>query len=472
MSLRITQGILYSRALQDIRNATSGRLLVQEQIATGRRVVRPSDDPAATLRILPLRATIQELSRMGENGALAKDALNSGASAVEEALSLMARLREVTTQAANGSVSPDDRVSLASEVDQMMRQLLTMANSRVGERFLFGGTSAAGSPFELIEDAGGARVQYRGTRERLDVEVAPDVRVPINSVGDQIFLGRRRGATVFNGGTGAAPSGAADSGVGFGRLSVTHGQLVLAGSPAWVTGAAGTTALGNRTLTFTATPPTLSIDGGPVQAVNVGSTQEFETPDGGVLALTFTGPVVAGTIGAVSTARMSTDGGSSFIEVSDFSPGREVQVRNTFDQTVTNVAVEGLIRTGAEEIEYQGTFDPFTVMIAVRDAMRNGDGRALQDVTHRLTNLLDDIDAANEFVLEGVRDLGSRSQQMDFLGNRVERLQGLREETLSQIEDADYAESILALQQQDFTYQAALRVSSRIVQTSLMDFLR
>jgi flagellar hook-associated protein 3 FlgL len=58
------------------------------------------------------------------------------------------------------------------------------------------------------------------------------------------------------------------------------------------------------------------------------------------------------------------------------------------------------------------------------------------------------------------------------LKNRVEGLRIQHRESLSRIEDADLAESILELQRQDLSYQAALQVSARVIQTSLQNFLR
>ena len=55
MSLRITQSHLYNRARQDIHRGLLGYNALQQQIATGRRVNRPSDDPAASLQIIPLQ---------------------------------------------------------------------------------------------------------------------------------------------------------------------------------------------------------------------------------------------------------------------------------------------------------------------------------------------------------------------------------------------------------------------------------
>ena len=60
---------------------------------------------------------------------------------------------------------------------------------------------------------------------------------------------------------------------------------------------------------------------------------------------------------------------------------------------------------------------------------------------------------------------------MDVLSNRVEGLRASRTESLSLVQDTDIAEAILDLQRQDLSYQAALQVSSRVIQTTLASFL-
>ena len=90
----------------------------------------------------------------------------------------------------------------------------------------------------------------------------------------------------------------------------------------------------------------------------------------------------------------------------------------------------------------------------------------------RIAQMLSEVDGAHDAVLDGVRELGFRSSSMDVLKNRVEGLRISRTESLSNIQDTDLAEAILDLQRQDMTYQAALQISSQVIQTSLQGFLR
>lgn len=475
MSIRITQGMLYSRALTDVQNSLVRYSRLQQEVATGRRINRPSDDPAAALRILPLRNDLRDLEQLSSNVSLARETLDTGAASLEDGSSLMQRIRELTTQAANGTVSAGDRASIGAEVEQLLNQLLGIGNSRRGDKYLFGGTQNGDPPFELVSDGGGTRVLYRGNRENLDVEVAPGVRTALNVPGDRIFQARERGATTFaaaigSASTGALPAGAGDTGLGFGQLEVTFGGLG-SGVPSTITAGSGaSTAVGPLAFEFTTGPDTLGIGGGTKLAIPI-TNGTFTTADGRTISLTVTG--VPGTLTGTFTANanLSIDGGESIVEVTDFS-NPSVQVRNEFDGTVLNVDVRSLASTGTEDVKYEGTFDAFTTLISLRDLMRNDAGLPDQVVRDRIAQMLGEVDSAHDAILDGMRELGFRSSSMEVLGNRVEGLRAARTESLSALEDTDIAEAILDLQRQDLSYQSALQVSSRVIQTTLSSFLR
>lgn len=475
MSLRITQGMLYSRALNDVQSGLFRYSQLQQQVATGRRVNRASDDPAAALRILPLRNDLRNLGQLGSNVALARETLNTGAASLEDASAAMQRVRELTTQAANGTLSAQDRSSIGAEVEQLLNQVVGIANSKRGDRYLFGGTENGSAPFELVNEGGRTRAVYRGNRDSLDVEVAPGIRTELNMPGDRIFMARNRGATTFSTAegsspTGAVPTGRGDTGVGFAALTIGFSGLHT-DAPSTVTAGTGTTnALGELDYAFTTGPATLSIGGGPALAIPV-TNGTFTTADGRSISLTVSGAATPATGTFTAKANLSTDGGASFVDVSDFSAAG-VAVRDSFGGGVLNVDVRNLARTGTEDVKYEGTFDALTTLITMRDLLRNDAGLSDQVVRDRVAQMMTEVEAAHDAVLDGLRELGFRSSSMDVLGNRVESLKVARTESLSLVEDADMAESILQLQRQDLAYQAALQVSAKVVQTSLQGFLR
>jgi flagellin-like hook-associated protein FlgL len=217
-------------------------------------------------------------------------------------------------------------------------------------------------------------------------------------------------------------------------------------------------------------PPPLRVGGGPPVAVPA-TNQAFTTADGRTLSLNVTG--VPATLTGTFTARagLSTDGGATVTDVVDFT-AVATPVRNGYDASVLQVDVRQLTRTGVEQVEHAGTFDTFTLLITLRDLLVNEAGLPDDAIRDRTARLLGEIDGAHDAVLDGLSELGFRSSGLDVLENRVASLKLSGTQTLSLIQDADLAESILDLQRQDLTYQAALQVGARVIQTSLQDFLR
>lgn len=475
MPIRITQSMLFDRALGDIQRGLYRYSQLQTEVATGRRVNKPSDDPAAALRILPLRSDLSELEQLSSNVSLARETLDTSTAALEDASAVMQRVRELATQAANGTLSRSDRQSIGAELDQLLNQMLGIANSRRGDRFLFGGTENGSAPFALADENGRTRGRYSGNHESLDIDVAPGVTTALNVSGDAIFLNRDRQPTTFfhlDGATptGAVPVGIGDTGVGYDQLDVTFGGLTNDAPSTVSAGSGTTTAVGELGYVFTASPATLSVGGGP--AVPIPATdQEFATADGRVISLTVTGVPATTTGTFTASANLSLDGGQTTTNVTDFS-ANSIRIDSSADGSVLYVNTENLARTGTDEVRYNGTFDTFTTLASMRDWLRND--RDLPDavVRDQIGDLLQEIDSAHDAVLDGLRELGFRSSSMDVLKNRVEGMRVGRTESLSLVQDTDIAESILELQRQDLAYQAALQVSSRVMQTTLQGFLR
>ena len=96
MTIRITQAMLFSRAIQDLRRGSLGLLRLQEQVASGRLVNRPSDDPAKMLRILPLNNELRDLAHLKDSLGLARETINLAAATLEDPSRRCAQRRRFT----------------------------------------------------------------------------------------------------------------------------------------------------------------------------------------------------------------------------------------------------------------------------------------------------------------------------------------------------------------------------------------
>lgn len=473
MTLRVTQGIIYANALHNIRAVTSRNLATSNQVATGKRVSRPSDDPAAILQILPLRAEIRDLTQTQDLLESSRLRVDNAAAMLENASGTMASLRELTVLAANGTSTETARREMVPRIDDMLQQLLSSANATWNGSFLFGGARTDQAPFEIVTAGGGSRAVYKGDVSVTSIQVTAGITAEVNITGDRVFAFHERQPTTFEGSTGAQPSGAADSGIGFGRLQVGFAGLSIpSGTTGIAAGDNSTTALGAITYAFAAgSPPTLSLDGGPPQAIT-GGVQSFTVGTGtDTISLNVTTPVTPATGTITSLASLTTDGGKTTLLVDDFSGATPYQVRNSYDGTVLNVDVTALARTGSERVKFNGTFDPFTTLLAIKDLLLNAEGDSASTVSEHLAAMLPEVDFGHDAVLSALQELGNRSQNLSLFGSRLGELELARRGSLTEIEDVDLGEALIRLHQEQLSYQASLQVGATAVQTTLLNFL-
>lgn len=111
------------------------------------------------------------------------------------------------------------------------------------------------------------------------------------------------------------------------------------------------------------------------------------------------------------------------------------------------------------------TSNLFTYLINLKEALEGNDVTGIQD---SLGNLV----TASDYINEKVADFGARRNKLDMKKNIYAELQLSNTERLSDIEDTDLAEAILNLKTKEVAYQAALTAASKVMQLSLVDFIR
>ena len=471
MGLRINQAISVNRALFNMQLNSRRLNTTREHLATGYRINRPSDDPTAFMRMMPVRNNMKEVQLFQENASIARDILHTASSSFEDAVELMSRAKEIAVQGANGTLGDGDRKTLAATASQLLGEMLTLANGKLGDRFLFGGSANSVPPFSLD----GSRVTYLGDDNEVSIQVAPNTEMNITSSGQRLFFSRGRDATTLEGATGAKAGSGTDSGTGLHKLTLEHTGISNLPAGLSQTGGSTTTALGD--LAWAITPgatDTISIAGGPEVSIPPGST-EIEVQVGlgphtiqlDVSAAYATPGTTSGTL--TSEGRASWDGGESWTAL-DYSQ-ENLQIKHAGTGAVLNLDARGITQTGNEQVTFGGTFDAFNVLMALRDTLENEDGANADDVSKRLTSLVGEIDVVFNQMLEGLREMGARGSQLDLTKDRMSRMELTLEESLSRDRDIDLSEVILRMSQQDTAYQTALAVGGRVMGQSLLDYL-
>ena len=155
-----------------------------EQLSTGKRVNRPSDDPAAAAEdVLNLSQQAQvdqyTQSTSSLNGLFqtADSALGSAVTALNQAVSL-------GTEAANGTLSASDQQAVAASIQSALDQVVQLANTSYQGSYIFGGTAVTSAPFST----GANGVTYNGNDGVNQATITDGLSIQTNVPGSQLFM--------------------------------------------------------------------------------------------------------------------------------------------------------------------------------------------------------------------------------------------------------------------------------------------
>lgn len=152
MGLRVTQSQLYGRFTANMNNSLSSLIETNMQSSTQLKVNRPSDDPSTAGLIISSKATIDRLNYYTENLNAAKGWLSVSDSVLSSNGSVMNILDSIQTlavQASTGSYTKEQRLQIGEEIRQYMHQLVNLANSKYGEKHIFGGQKTGNPPYSM-----------------------------------------------------------------------------------------------------------------------------------------------------------------------------------------------------------------------------------------------------------------------------------------------------------------------------------
>ena len=209
--MRISTNAVHLNALNALLTQQAALSRTQEQVASGKRVLSPADDPVATVHILELERALAEADQLARNADLATNRLTLEEQALADAGQILQRVRDLVVQANTGTVDPGSLKMIATEVRSLLGGLIDVANRRdANGEYLFAGYSSAAQPFALT----GTGVAYYGDQGVRLIQTAPTQRIADGHSGFDVFMNVRQGngtfvtsASATNTGTGIIDSG-------------------------------------------------------------------------------------------------------------------------------------------------------------------------------------------------------------------------------------------------------------------------
>lgn len=411
--MRVTSSMMGDNLINITKRNMEKMIKVQGDVSTGKRNRVPRENPVEVSHSIIYNRVLFELEQFERNIQDGRARLRTADSALASATDILQRIRELGVQGANGVYSKEDRALIATEIEQLLGELVTIANTKFKGKALFGGNDTLEDPFKVTRTyskyAGRTvidRVEYYGDMGKMNREIEQGSILAVNAPGNEVFW--------------------AETSSLFSSVDATN----------YVVPEDSTVRINGVRINFKA--------GDNIEII-VNRINDADIPV------------------RASVNRMN---GGIILETSS---ARDIWVEDIEGSTVMQDI--GVISGGnpPKNISPTARFFGGTVFDMV---MRLRDSLYMNDAEDAGSRALGGMDLALENLLKYRAELGAKEKRLEMTQARILHERTDIEEILSKTEDVDIAETITKLRMLEVAHRAALGVSARIIQPTLLDFLR
>ena len=194
--MKISNSFLFDQATKNIQTAQSDVAKSREKIATGKSLVRPSDDTSKLRSIEILKSQQRKIESYDKSINFLTDRYKLEDSVLSSASDILIRLKSLAIQAANDTMATADRDIIAVEVKNLRDELVSLGNTRdVEGNFIFSGSKTETQPF--VVDVMTGNVSYAGDNRRLFAAVSESRTIQSNTDGTEIFQPVERASRTY-----------------------------------------------------------------------------------------------------------------------------------------------------------------------------------------------------------------------------------------------------------------------------------
>jgi flagellar hook-associated protein 3 FlgL len=179
--MRVTQGMLTGNMLKNIHQNYQRLGKIQDQLSTGKKISKLSDDPVIAVKGMNYRTDLVEVEQYERNLSEVYNWITNSEDALEKSTDVLQRVRELVVQASNDTYDEKQRNSIAKEVEQLKEQLISLGNTNIGGKYLFNGTN---TQEERIVNGGINPTTNAGP---VMLEISKGISVQVNVPPDNLF---------------------------------------------------------------------------------------------------------------------------------------------------------------------------------------------------------------------------------------------------------------------------------------------
>jgi flagellar hook-associated protein 3 FlgL len=157
--MRVTQSMLTNNSMRNLSSSYARMGQLQDQLATGKKITKPSDDPVVAMKGMFYRSNLTSIEQYKRNLSELYLWMDNSEAGIDQANQGLQRVRELTLQGMNGTLSEEDKKAVAVEIEQIKKDLIGVAETKVAGRYIFHGTDIGNSPIKNGNPADGTAPQ-------------------------------------------------------------------------------------------------------------------------------------------------------------------------------------------------------------------------------------------------------------------------------------------------------------------------
>lgn len=493
--MRISTSMIYDSNVKSMQNQTSSLIHTQQQLAAGKRVLTPSDDPVAAAQALDVTQAQTINAQFATNQKAARSSLSLVDGQLGSVDDLLQSIRLKTLNAGTATLNDSDRKSIASALRGDFDQLKGLANATDGNgQYLFSGAQGDTIPFSGTVGAAGSSsstVQYFGDDGLRAIQVSASRQMPVSDTGAEIFMRVPTGNGFFTvtPSVGTLSSLSSNSVTNATQLTGDNYSITFPSSvPFSVTpGGSNTSSLTARSVTSAAALT------GDSYSITFPAAGQYSIQDTTTGAPAVTGTYTAGSpitaIPGMSLTINGTPGATDSYNIAAQAPVQEYQVTDTTTgsssfHTYTSgnaiTAIPGMSLTisgtpgsndsyAIADAKPQSVFDTLSNLINALEVPTSTGGSSA--LTIQISAALTNLDNAQQTALQARTRIGARLSELDTLGNINSTMDTQYAQTLSNLQDVDYASAISRLSQENVGLQAAQKTYVQVTALSLFNYI-
>ena len=178
--MRVANQTIYGMVKHNLGNISEDLYQANQTVATGKRITNLSDDPVGLTQVLHIKATLSNIEQLGRNITFGKNWLAASETALRNVQTLVSDTKTLAVQMTTATIGSAERNAAAENVQNAMDEIVSLANTDVGGRFIFAGSNTDTAPFAVDGT-------YNGDNNPFSIKVGQVTTVDVGKDGETVF---------------------------------------------------------------------------------------------------------------------------------------------------------------------------------------------------------------------------------------------------------------------------------------------